>query len=85
MSGASFHIGRDQFHLAWVVNEPPILNVASGSEIDIDALDASCGQITAESTVEDLVASPAKPSRWSSWNSCRATGAGAPQSRASAY
>ena len=56
MSSASFHIGRDQFHLAWDANQPPILSVASGSEIDIDALDASCGQITAESTVKDLAA-----------------------------
>jgi acetamidase/formamidase len=56
MNGAPFHIGRDQFHLAWDANEPPILRVGSGSEIDIDALDASCGQITAASTVEDLLA-----------------------------
>jgi len=54
MSGAPFHIGRDQFHLAWDASVPPVLTVASGSEIDIDALDASCGQITAGSTVADL-------------------------------
>jgi acetamidase/formamidase len=54
MSSGPFHIGRDQFHLAWDASIPPILTVASGSEIDIDALDASCGQITATSTVADL-------------------------------
>jgi acetamidase/formamidase len=54
MSGGPFHIGRGQFHLAWDASVPPVLTVASGSEIDIDSLDASCGQITAESTVDDL-------------------------------
>jgi acetamidase/formamidase len=56
MSGGPFHLGRDQFHLAWDAGIPPILTVPSGSEIDIDALDASCGQITAASTVDDLAA-----------------------------
>ena len=56
MSGGPFHLGRDQFHLAWDAGIPPVLRVASGSEVDIDALDASCGQITAASTVEDLLA-----------------------------
>jgi acetamidase/formamidase len=54
MSGGPFHIGRDQFHLEWDASVPPVLNVASGSEIDFDPLDASCGQITAGSTVSDL-------------------------------
>ena len=54
MSEGPFHIGRDQFHLAWDASVPPVLTVASGSEIDIDSLDASGGQITAESTVDDL-------------------------------
>jgi acetamidase/formamidase len=56
MSGGPFHLGRDQFHLAWDAGIPPVLRVASGSEVDVDALDASCGQITAASTVEDLLA-----------------------------
>jgi acetamidase/formamidase len=56
MSGTPFHIGRDQFHLAWDASVPPVLTVASGSEVDIDALDASCGQITAASPVADLAA-----------------------------
>ncbi|MEO8437340.1 MAG: acetamidase/formamidase family protein, partial [Chloroflexota bacterium] len=54
MSGAPFHIRRDQFHLAWDAGVPPVLTVASGSEIEFDALDASCGQIRADSTVSDL-------------------------------
>jgi acetamidase/formamidase len=54
MSGAPFHIRRDQFHLAWDAGVPPVLTVASGSEIEFDALDASCGQIRADSTISDL-------------------------------
>ena len=56
MTAGPFHIGRDQFHLAWDASIPPIFSVASGSEIEFDALDASCGQITADSTVADLAA-----------------------------
>jgi len=48
------HVGREQFHLSWDRSIPPIATVASGAIVEIDALDASCGQITADSTVEDL-------------------------------
>ena len=51
---ASVHIRRDQFHLAWDRSIEPIATVASGSVVEIDALDASCGQITAASTVADI-------------------------------
>jgi acetamidase/formamidase len=51
---AAVHIGRDQFHLAWDRSIEPIATIASGEAAEIDALDASCGQITASSTVEDL-------------------------------
>jgi len=51
---ASVHIRRDQFHLAWDRSIEPIVTVASGSVVEIDALDASCGQITAASTVADI-------------------------------
>ena len=51
---ASAHIGRDQFHLAWDRSIEPVVTVASGSIVEIDALDASGGQITAASTVTDL-------------------------------
>ena len=56
MNGLPFHVGRDQFHLAWDRTVEPVLSVASGSEVAFDALDASCGQITADSTVADLAA-----------------------------
>jgi len=48
------HIGRDQFHLAWDRSIEPVASVASGSIVEIDALDASGGQISAASTVADL-------------------------------
>lgn len=54
MSRSAFHVRADQFHLAWDGTVEPILRVASGDEVEFDALDASCGQITAASTVADL-------------------------------
>ena len=51
---ASLHVARHQFHLAWDRSIEPIATVASGSVVEIDALDASGGQITAASTVADL-------------------------------
>ena len=51
---ATLHVGREQFHLAWDRSIEPIATVASGDVIEFDALDASCGQITADSAVEDL-------------------------------
>ncbi len=50
----SVHIGRDQYALAWDRATPPVVMVASGEVIEVDALDASCGQITADSNVADL-------------------------------
>ena len=54
MSRSPFHVRRDQFHLAWDSSVEPVLRVKSGDEVEFDALDASCGQITAASTVADL-------------------------------
>jgi len=51
---ATTHIRREQFHLAWDRSIPPIVTVPSGTIVEIDALDASCGQITAASTVADI-------------------------------
>ncbi|MGH2488099.1 MAG: acetamidase/formamidase family protein, partial [Candidatus Limnocylindria bacterium] len=53
-SRATTHIGRDQFHLAWDRAIKPIVTVPSGSVVELEMLDASCGQITAESTADDL-------------------------------
>jgi acetamidase/formamidase len=53
---ASFHLAQEQYHLAWDRSIDPILTVGSGDVVEIDAHDASCGQITESSTVEDLAA-----------------------------
>ena len=51
---ASVHVRREQFHLAWDRSIEPIATVGSGDVVEFDALDASGGQITRESTVADL-------------------------------
>jgi acetamidase/formamidase len=54
MGPISARIRQDQFHLAWDRSLAPIVTVDSGAVIEVDALDASCGQITAQSTIDDL-------------------------------
>ena len=48
------HVGRDQNHLAWDPAIPPVATVGSGDEVEFDCLDASNGQLTADSTTDDL-------------------------------
>jgi len=48
------HIGREQYHLAWDRAIEPISTVPSGTVVEFEMLDASCGQITPESTADDL-------------------------------
>jgi acetamidase/formamidase len=48
------HVAREQYHLAWDRAIEPIATVPSGAVVEIDALDASCGQITEVSTSDDL-------------------------------
>jgi len=50
----AIHITRDRFHLAWDPAIEPIETVESGSLVEFDLLDASGGQLTASSTVDDL-------------------------------
>ena len=50
----AIHIARDRFHLAWDPAIEPIETVASGDLVEFDLLDASGGQLTGTSTVEDL-------------------------------
>ena len=50
----ALHITRDRFHLAWDPAIPPIETVESGALVEFDLLDASGGQLTASSTIEDL-------------------------------
>jgi acetamidase/formamidase len=50
----AIHVTRDRFHLAWDPAIEPIETVESGGLVEFDLLDASCGQLTATSTLEDL-------------------------------
>ena len=51
---ATIHVRRDQWHLAWDNTIPPIHRIRSGEVIAFDLLDASCGQIGPDSTVEAI-------------------------------
>jgi acetamidase/formamidase len=53
-TGAAIRISRDRFHLAWDPAIEAIETVNSGTLIEFDLLDASGGQLTADSTLEDL-------------------------------
>jgi len=53
-TGSAIHISRDRFHLAWDPAIPAIETVESGGEVDFDLLDASGGQLSASSTLDDL-------------------------------
>jgi len=48
------HIARDRYHLAWDPAIPAIETVESGSIVEFDLLDASGGQLAADSTLEHL-------------------------------
>ena len=50
----SIHVPRDQNHLAWDPAIPPVATVGSGAVVAFDCLDASNGQLTADSTTADL-------------------------------
>jgi acetamidase/formamidase len=54
MATPTIHVARDQNHLAWDPAIPPIATVASGEVVEFDCLDASNGQLTADSTTESL-------------------------------
>ncbi|MDP9244157.1 MAG: acetamidase/formamidase family protein [Chloroflexota bacterium] len=45
---------RDQNHLSWDPAIPPVASAGSGEVVEFDCLDASFGQLTAESTTADL-------------------------------
>jgi acetamidase/formamidase len=50
----SVHLVRSQVHLGWSRDHPPLLSVASGSELTLETQDASGGQLSAESAVADI-------------------------------
>jgi acetamidase/formamidase len=51
---ATIHVSRDQNHLAWDPAIPPVASVGSGDVVELDCLDASFGQLDADSTNETL-------------------------------
>ncbi len=53
-SGHTIHVHRDQWHLAWDHSITPIATIASGETVTFDLLDASCGQIGPDSTVDAI-------------------------------
>jgi acetamidase/formamidase len=53
-TGRTIHIRRDQWHLAWDNSLPPIATIQSGETVSFDLLDASNGEIVAESSVEAI-------------------------------
>jgi len=50
----TIHVAREQWHLAWDSSIPPIATISSGEVVSFDLLDASCGQIVHDSTVEAI-------------------------------
>jgi acetamidase/formamidase len=50
----TIHVAREQNHLAWDPAIEPIATIGSGEVVEFDCLDASNGQLTAESTTESL-------------------------------
>ncbi|HEX5039501.1 MAG TPA: acetamidase/formamidase family protein [Candidatus Limnocylindria bacterium] len=54
LPAATQGVTRDQNHLAWDPAIPPVATVASGAVVEFDCLDASNGEITADSTSASL-------------------------------
>ncbi|HEX2221124.1 MAG TPA: acetamidase/formamidase family protein [Candidatus Limnocylindria bacterium] len=50
----TIHVPRERNHLAWDPAIPPVATVRSGDVVEFDCLDASFGQLTADSTSESL-------------------------------
>jgi acetamidase/formamidase len=53
-TGRTIHVARHQWHLAWDHSIPPIATLVSGETIAFDLLDASCGQIGPDATVDTI-------------------------------
>jgi acetamidase/formamidase len=45
----SIHVGQAQSHFGWSRDHPPVVSVASGSEVTLETRDASGGQLTRQS------------------------------------
>ncbi|QBD76797.1 acetamidase [Ktedonosporobacter rubrisoli] len=54
VTGRTIHVHRQQYHFAWDHSIAPIARIQAGETVSLDMLDASCGQITAESTLDAI-------------------------------
>jgi acetamidase/formamidase len=54
IDAATIHVSRDQNHLVWDPAIPAVASIGSGEVVELDCLDASFGQLNAESTNETL-------------------------------
>ena len=54
-SHAAVHVSRDQNHLVWDPAIPAVATIGSGDIVELDCLDASFGQLTADSTNEEAL------------------------------
>ena len=52
--GRSHHIARQHRHTYWDNAIAPVLHIAPGDEVYFETLDASNGQVTPESSAEDV-------------------------------
>ena len=53
-AGRTIHVAREQWRLAWDNSIEPVARVESGGTVEFDLLDAACGQIGPDSTVETV-------------------------------
>jgi acetamidase/formamidase len=53
-AGRTIHVAREQWHLSWDHSIAPIARIQSGDTVEFDLLDAGCGQIVPDSTVETI-------------------------------
>lgn len=53
-AGRTIHVAREQWHLQWDNSITPIARIRSGETVEFDCLDASCGQIGPDATVETI-------------------------------
>ena len=53
-SSRSIHVARHQWHVQWDNRIPPIARVQSGDVVEFDCLDASCGQIGIDASVDSI-------------------------------
>jgi acetamidase/formamidase len=51
---SDYKLGKDRFHVGWDNTNEPALRIKPGQVVEFDLMDAGGGQITQDSTLEDL-------------------------------